>query len=546
MASHAPTLDVPAKRSSTLEAKWLIFAALFLVAVQVELLFAKSINWDEFFHFSQIHASLRGEPVQWLQTPHVTLFGWVPALPGTPIDHILLTRLLLLPCSLVTGLAIFDIARRFTNNLSAALAALAFAGGGYVFLHAFALRADMIAAALLTGALWILATRRRTMLWAAVAALLCGLATIATIKSVLYAPALMAMAAWRWQDRIQAGTLAMVAAAAIALAAAGWLLVPADIVQSFTGLAGSSLRRMFSAGLFPQGRFFIDQMIFAPVLTAFILCTIIAALRGDRTMPWWLLSGLIAPLAWVLIYRNAYPYFYAFILPPVAIAAAIGASVIIERYSAKITLAVIIANAVLLSATQPREMLDRQRAVQDGISEIFPSPTRYIDDIAFRPDFPRAVPHFASGWALANYRRKGTPIYTAAMDNPPAPFLFRQGYALEVLDPAEDDINALLPQDAKALRDNYIPHWGRVYVAGKSIPASTEFQTIELLIPGFYTVEGTALTIDGALHPVGSVIRLDRGSYSVGPLSEAATLRWGDNLPIPAEPFPAGALFTVY
>ena len=548
MATLAPTLDAPAKPSSaTISGKMLLIAAVILVALQIELLFAKSVNWDEFFHFSQIHASLRGEPVRWLQTPHVYLFGWVPSLPGSPIDHILLTRLLIMPFALITGLAIFDIARRFADNQSAALAALAFAGGGNVFLHAFALRADMIAAALLTGALWILATRPRSVLWTAGIVALCGLATIATIKSVLYAPALIAMAAWRWQDRLSIKSVGIVMGAAIVFAITTLWVIPADILQSITGLAGASLDRMFSAGLFPQGRYFLSQLVMAPVLSAFVVLAIVAARKSDHRMPWWLITGLVLPLAWVVIYRNAFPYFFAFILPPVAIAAALGVSTIVERYGAKIVLGAIIANALVLSVTEQRDMLDRQRIVQSGISEIFPEPVRYIDDIAFRADFPRAVPHFASGWALANYHRKGTPTYKEAMQNPPAPFLFRQGYALEIMEPTAGDVEALLPEDATALRDNYIEHWGRVFVAGKHIEPSNDSQTIMIRIAGNYTVERNALTISGRVVPAGSVIELDQGAYQIGPLAgDGATLRWGDNLPVPGTPFPYGPLFTNY
>ena len=547
MATCAPSLDTPAKRpSTTLSAKWLIGAAALLMALQVELLFAKSINWDEFFHFSQIHASLRGEPVQWLQTPHVYLFGWVPALPGSPIDHILLTRLMILPFALITCLAVFDIARRFTDIQSAALAALALAAGGNAFLHAFALRADMIAAALLTGILWVLATRPRSLFWTGSAMILSGLATIATIKSVLYAPALIAIAVWRWQDRLSlkaaGGAAAIVAIAALAVLT----IVPGEMLASAKGLANASLDRMFSAGLFPQGRYFMVQLVMAPVLTASVTLAIYASIKGDRRMPWWLVAGLILPLASVVIYRNAYPYFFAFILPPVAIVAALGVPAIVRRYGAMTVLGAIASTALVLSLTEPRDMLDRQRVVQSGIAEIFPEPVRYIDDIAFRPDFPRAVPHFASGWALENYHRRGKPDYSAAMQEPPAPFLFRQGYALEILEPEAGDTEALLPADAEALRQNYIEHWGRVFVAGKEIAPSERSQTISIKIAGPYTIEGAAMAINGTRYHAGSVVKLDQGLHEIGPLNGSATLRWGDNLVVPATPFPYGPLFTNY
>ena len=74
----------------------------FVLLLQVELVFSKSVNWDEFFHFSQIHQHLLGRPAPWLQAPFVALFFWVPALPGDNIDHIQLIRLLILPFEIVT------------------------------------------------------------------------------------------------------------------------------------------------------------------------------------------------------------------------------------------------------------------------------------------------------------------------------------------------------------------------------------------------------------------------------------------------------------
>ncbi|MDN3645897.1 hypothetical protein QWY75_06735 [Pontixanthobacter aestiaquae] len=547
MASHAPTFDTLAKPPVTaLSGKLTLFAAALLVALQIELLFAKSVNWDEFFHFSQIHASLRGEPVQWLQTPHVYLFSLVPSLPGSPIDHILLTRILILPFAVVTCLAIYDIARRFADEQSAALAALAFAGGGNVFMHAFALRADMIAAALLTGALWILITRSRSIIWVGAAAALCGIAAIATIKSVLYAPALIAAAAWRWRGKIGIRAVTGMLLLGLAVAMAAFALAPAEITQSIKGLARSSANRMFSAGVFPQGHHFITQLAIAPILTGFVVLAFIKTTTGNCRMPFWLVLGLVLPLASIIIYRNAYPYYYAFILPPVAIVAALGVQPIVERYGARIVLGGIVLNALILSVAEERDMLDRQRIVQSGISEIFPEPVRYIDDIAFRPDFPRAVPHFASGWALENYHRRGELVYTEAMKSAPTPFLFRQGYALEVLEPVPGDEAALLPEDAAALQGNYIQHWGRVFVAGKHIEPSDTVRSIVLAVPGRYTVEGGDITLDGVKHAAGSVVVLGRDAIEIGPNTKTSTLRWGDALPIPATPFPTGQLFTNY
>src|SRR3546814_4925784 len=88
-------------------------------------------------------------------------------------------------------------ARRFADRETALLCGLIYATGGYVFLHAFALRADMIAAALLMTALWLILCRPLRGREIALILLLVGLAFVSTIKAVLYAPAFLGVLLFR-------------------------------------------------------------------------------------------------------------------------------------------------------------------------------------------------------------------------------------------------------------------------------------------------------------------------------------------------------------
>ena len=538
--SHHTSANVQDKRL-------ILLTAAILLAIQIELLFAKSINWDELFHFSQIHASARGEYVQWLQTPYVQLFGWVTSVPGSPIDHILLIRLLLLPCGILTGLIIFDITRRFTNQNSAAIAALAVMGSGYVFEHSFALRADMIAATLCMAALWIVATRKIRPLWIFAFVILCILAFVSTIKSVLYAPAFVALIFWRFKDHERRNVFLLICGALVLIAFAGFSVMSAAISGPITTLAKSSAARMFDAGLFPQTHFIAVQLAMAPIVTAAMLLAITRRPQGTTQITWWLGIGLMMPLASIIIYRNSFPYFYAFIMPPVAVGAALGFAALHDQFGLKKILLVIVANAAVISFIQDRDVIGRQRDVSSGIHQIFGGPTRYIDDVAFRPDYPRAVAQFASGWALEGYRAAGKPIYRQAIMANSVPFLFRQGYALENISPDPVDAMALLPDDAATLEQHYIQHWGRVFVAGHRFAPNAQPQDAEILTPGTYTIEQGPLAVDGQNYLVGEVLSLGRGMHRIGPVGAAgSTLRWGDGVPVPDRPFPKGPLFTNY
>src|SRR3546814_4039904 len=92
MASVAGPLGFAARLRRPTAVQLLCAMLAGVLLLQVELVFSKSVNWDEFFHFSQIHQHLLGRPAPWLQAPFVALSFWVPALPGdnlhTPAAHI--------------------------------------------------------------------------------------------------------------------------------------------------------------------------------------------------------------------------------------------------------------------------------------------------------------------------------------------------------------------------------------------------------------------------------------------------------------------------
>lgn len=526
-----------------------------VVLLQIELVFSKSMNWDEFFHFSQIHQHLLGRPAPWLQAPFVALFWWVPSLPGDNIAHIQLIRLLILPFEGVALAAIAGMASRFSSRETGLLCGLLYATGGYVFLHAFALRADMIAAALLMEALWIGLCRPLRAVEIAMIALLAGLAFVSTIKSVLYAPAFLGVALFRLERPVHRWALAGAAALTIV---GGVLLLwlapylpangPGGILRDVGELGRSSINRMFSGSLLPQAPWLVRQIVFAPLLSAAILAAVLYACwpgRGWRARI--LLLSLVAPLATVTFYRNAFPYHFAFILPPAVVAIAPVIDWLRQRYGAAAVASLPLAGALLLSLGEDREILARQRTIQAGIHMIFPSPVTYIDNSGMAGDFPRAVNHFASGWGLEQYYRAGEPIYSQAIAAEPVPMLLANNVVLQDLFHDTFFDGRLLRDDDTILRENYIPHWGGVFVAGKMIAPGERPIAIEIAVAGPYTVEGAGIAIDGRHYPVGSVVTLARGMHNLsGSRAVPVTLRWGDHLLRPAFAWPKQSYFSAY
>lgn len=555
MASMADPLSFAARLRRPTAVQLLSTMLAVVLLLQVELVFSKSVNWDEFFHFSQIHQHLLGRPAPWLQAPFVALFFWVPALPGDNIDHIQLIRLLILPFEIVTIAAIAGMARRFADRETALLCGVIYVTGGYVFLHAFALRADMIAAALLMAALWLILCRPLRGREIALVIFLLALAFVSTIKAVLYAPAFLGVLLFRLE---KPGHRRALASAAILVALAGLALLwlaphlpasgPIGILRDIGDLGRASIDRMFSGGVFPQGIWLVRQIAFTPLLSAAILATALyACWPGRGWMQRVLFLSLLAPLATVAVYRNAFPYHFAFILPPAVVAIAPVVGWLRRRYGVVAVAFFPLVGALLFSFSQSRDVLPRQRAIQTGIQTIFPAPVTYIDDSGMAGSFPRAVNHFASGWGREIYFRSGEPIYSQAMETEPIPMLLANNVVLENLF-YDTLIDArLLPKDDQVLRANYIPHWGRVFVAGKTIAAGEWPLAVEISVPGRYTVEGGGIDIDGRYYSAGSVVTLARGMRRVaGRRSVNVTLRWGDHLARPDFAWPSGPFFTEY
>ena len=105
----------------------------------------------------------------------------------------------------------------------------------------------------------------------------------------------------------------------------------------------------------------------------------------------------------------------------------------------------------------------------------------------------------------------------------------------------------LFEEDFATLRDNYVHHWGTLYVAGKRLALSAEPMSFEILIPGRYTLESAGeVLIDGQSYPAGSTLALTAGAHTIEGLEVGlgeVVLRWGEDLYRPAAPPPPGWIF---
>ena len=195
--------------------------------------------------------------------------------------------------------------------------------------------------------------------------------------------------------------------------------------------------------------------------------------------------------------------------------------------------------------------MQTQRRVIEAVHQMFPEPVPYIDRNSMIASFPK-VGFFMSSWGLEKYRDRGQPIFRDRLLREAPVFLIANTPVLEIGAPDEQRRSygrmALFEEDWQVLRENYIPHWGPIFVAGKAFAQlSADPRRFEVLIPGTYTLEADGpVAVDGRTLQPGAVLTLDRGSYEIANRTAArfdVRLRWGENLTRPAAAPPAGEIY---
>lgn len=539
--------------------KALLSAIVLCLALQAWLALTTEINWDEFFYLSQIYSYQNGELTGALQTFHVHLLGWVTSVPGDEIDQVKAGRLIMLACETATSVLIYNLARTFFGPKGSLMAVLAFVSAGFTIIHGSSFRTDPLAATLLMGALVIIARSRSGVPSAIGGAALMALATMITVKAVLYAPAFVAVGAWRVgrsDDRIQIITwlsgMAVLAAAIFAmlyLVQLG-LLPKASNAGSRTGL-GNAAETQTGAGFLPRSSELVQFMRLSALQTLLATTGFVAAavsLRTQRALNWDALAilGCGVTLLTVLFYRNAYPYFFPFIFAPAAILVGLAVQRIrLFSQHALLLVGGLLVPAVAVAASQSKHDQMMQKQLVSAVHLMFPKPVAYIDRNSMIASFPKRG-LFMSTWGMANYR-KGRPVFAGVLSHEVVPLLIVNGPALEHATGMKlglpQDLQ-LFPEDEAVLRQNFVPYWGRIWVAGKRVAAKPGGTEISIAVPGVYTLDGGAALIDGKPVAVGSIVKLERGAHVIRSASPILViLRWGDHLYKPSNSPRAGPIY---
>ncbi len=534
-------------------------------ATKLLLVFRINIHWDEFYFLSFVHDHVRGDLATGFQTFHVHLFSWLLYLDGE-IRQIIAARLVMAVAAAGSALLIFGIARRFASRGGALFSVLGYVSLSVVVEHGSSFRTDPIATLLVLLALFSMVRRPGSAAAAALAGAALAIAALVTIKVAFFVPVIAALI-WcqvpglRAQARIaltSGGVCALVFGALYLLHASG-LTAPAG-GGAVTHLRDSASKVLIEDGFFARWAESLYVIAYNPLFWIMAAEGAITAWRAtrkkERRQDWlWLVLAL--PALTPLIYRNAFDYYYQLILAPAAILVAI----LYDKHRAMapaaskspalgLVPALIAVQCGVLAIHAWRNLPDEiapQRTVLAVVHATFPEPVPYIGGYGVVASFPRQG-FFMSSWGLEKYHEAGTPVFPDLVAKAQPPFLLADSpslYGAMMPGVVVKEERALLPADIQFLQENYLQHWGMLFVAGKRIKTTADGgeAAFDIAVAGDYRLESTApMRIDGGALRPGDVVALKTGRHTLaaGSGTNEAILRWAKSPP-PAED-PVGLL----
>lgn len=518
------------------------------------------LNWDEYGFLHTVYRVTRGEAVSALQSFHGRLFGWLTWLPSNEVEQILAGRWVMFGLAIVSAVLVSLIGRRLLGGSAGLFAAFVGSCFWYVLQHGAAFRFDGVIVTLFLGSVSLLIwfeERRRA---AALAGVLIGLSLLVSIKTSLYLPSLLlillapllgGMPVRRVLERMLAFA---VAAAATGVGLYLWhsrTLAPVETTP--VGRASAAYQKMLQAGLLPRkeilkASFAWEYQLW--LLLALGLCLVLVGLvkrRGRERAALLGVVALAAPLAFVAVYRNAWPYFYVSVLPGAALLAG-GVWRFLENAASRLRPALVLVAAVSLSGLvaesawswfdgNRKDELSVHRDIVNAVHEMFPEPVPYLDRCGMIASFPKKG-WFMSTWGMETYRAREENVLEQVLRQDRPVFMINNTRPFNLSLQWSDGPRRLTAVDDAALRASFIPHWGPVWVAGKTVQvAPGEEVSFPLLIGGRYTLESAApVEVDGRLARPGDVLELEEGTHTVrvsGEESREVTFRIGEHLTRP-------------
>jgi len=534
----------------------------YLFVLRFESTGLRNIHWDEFNFLLYVHIGLEGELPR-LQSFHGRLFSWLPSVWDNEVDQIIGGRRVLFVLQASSLAALWLTGRKILDSLSTLVGLAALLSVSYFLIHGIEFRYDT----LITGlALWSCAVNIlvRHRLGPVLAGITYAVAMLCSLKSALFVPPILvslivsADEEFSFKHRVRRVLyFGSGFAGALLLLGGHHLQTEQAQVQSAVAKAGVVIESYFYADArFPgisvfQKTLQHDRFAWLLFLLGMTLSSAgIYYCRGEARRRNLILFSLATPLLVLPFYRNSFPYFYAAVLPGVSLGAAAflapghSGSYRQLREAGKIVGAL---SLILFFTLQARQMhvlnksdrVSHVREVVAGVKEVFPEPTPYIDRAAMITSYPKIGP-FMTALRMLHYRSRKEFQVKDFIENHGARFLLNNVTALDLSREspwAEDPGHSYPKRDVLVLKNNFVHHWGPLWVLGKRLDfsAARQEQSGEFLVAGVYTLSaGHPVTFGDRTLRLGDTIQLEKGRHSF--MSSApgeVVFKWGDHLRLP-------------
>lgn len=540
----------------------LTFAALLL---KFHLLFKISINQDEFHYLSLVYEYLHGSLTQSLNSFHVHLFTWLSVFGLNEVDQVIGARIVMYLLFLCTCRYIFLIGRYYFDTASALFSILCYISFASTIVNGANFRHDTFSIFLFTLAVYHFLVKKESYISNFLAGLAMAFAFMFTIKSAIHMTVFGGLVFIRFF--LSSNFHKTIIPISIFLLAflIGYIIIYEFHISTIANLANANYiqttYKAFSTFVlfdrfFPQFKLFKfllgeNIIIWAFLTFGFIFSAYDTLKRKNYPTSIYLLP-LIFPLFSLLIYRNAFSYFYVFITAAATIFCGYMFWKLTEiiKIKSKIIcfmLIVIIGGVIFKDFISHysafcQNQTEAQHQTLDVIHTMFQDPVPYIDGCSMVSSFPN-VGFFMSSAGMEPYLRGGKPIIEKLLDKKMPLFLLANVPHLNLHfdDPAKSYTNlAFREEDWHTLKSYFIHHWGVIWVVGKQFEFGSEFENykFKITVPGVYTLEGDEkVLIDDRMINAGDTVNLETGNHSIRNQGTPCliNLRWGDHLYRPAE-----------
>jgi len=543
----------------------LIFAIFSSFLLKFHLILNQKIAWDEFYFLSKVFLYKEGTLFEPFQNFHVHLLQWVDTVSKNEISQVIFARSALFIFFVLSGILIFKISRHFLTRTGALFAVFCWLAFSNVIEHGASLRYDSFCSFFFLLACHSLLKKSGKKYWAAIAGVAMGVSLLVSLKAAIHVIALITLLTGFWLIKSEKAptlletvsflTFMIVTFATGFLIHKGLLQPPVQPVsQNFVSHASS--KAIIFNTFFPQFGYFSDTLRKNPVvwwLLAVGVFYVLFDFKKSNQKEQLIALAFLVPLCSLPFYRNAFPYFYTFIMAPACLFCGILPNRMLHNFQNSKSIGLLFIVALLFVSVAAGAGFHFKKAFQQTnhsqaqlftvIHRMFPQPVHYIDGCSAVSSFPQ-VGFFMSTWGFENYLSQGRPIFRKILIKKRPEFLLANTPHLDLDIPRNMEFFKLnydfFEEDTKTLRDNFVNFWGMVWLPGKNFyfKSKDEQHHFEILIPGLYSIHGKSdIYIDGKHYQDNDKLYLSQGFHKIetGTGKQSIKILWAKLNFIPEE-----------